>query len=70
MTVICLYPERDNYYHLEINSIHEVTEEHYGGFDNKGQYLISGWWFSKICFITIEEWRDRQLKIILDDINL
>lgn len=64
--VVCLYPELDPYClgHLEKDKIYMVTESHYGGIDNKGQYRINGWWFSSSCFIKIDEYRNKRLALI------
>lgn len=65
---VCLYPEIDPNCvgHLKKGRVYIVTESHYGGIGNKGQFLVNGWWFSALCFIEISEYRNKKISSLID----
>lgn len=62
--VVCLYPELDAFcfLNLEKYNTYNVSEDHYGGIDNKGQYYINNFWYSKKCFVSLCDVRKQKIE--------
>lgn len=62
--VVCLYPEIEESCTKRLKKYHTYTviEEHYGGIDNKGQYYINNFWFSKLCFVPLHQLRKDKIE--------
>jgi len=56
--------EKIKYVLKYVYKIYDVKsiEEHYGGIDNKGQYYINNFWFSKLCFVSLYELRNEKIE--------
>jgi len=64
LKVVCLYPELDPRCFIMLNkyNIYTVIQDHYGVIDNKGQYYINNFWFSKLCFIPLHQLRKDKIE--------
>jgi len=62
--VVCLYPDIDVQCSINLKKYetYTVIQEHYGGLDNKGQYYIDNFWYSKKCFVSLCDFRRQKIE--------